>query len=1088
MTEPTTTPPTTIATEWTERIYSPLHRLRGTIRRYILWDTLVLTVIALATWFWVGLLLDYGVFKLTGWDWVQILPWSVRLVVLAAISAVIVFVVAMSLRSLLRRFRPESLALVLERRFPRLLRDQLITAVELTDLDRAESYGYSRQMIIATVREVSARVDQIPVREVFNWGRLYRRVAWSIFLTLGLLAVAAVGYFAWARRLAAADFGYRFRDVAAIWFERNVLLRETLWPRRALLQLLDFPASGELRIGRDAPSPRIRVQALKWVIADEASAEGWRPLRWSDLSRDWLLGPSVPALPIVLLMPPAASATPPPADDPFWTLDRIEGLLEQEETRRRLLAGGITAEEYEALRGVFEVLDQKAAAAAMSRRLRKLEVPADVRIHYWGARSRDEAPMARQQTGVNEFSVVLSDLKESVRFYVEGEDYTTYPYRRITLVPPPMLIRLEKDEFLPAYPYHRPPADGTSADLKGKKQARTGVGVSLTGTASRMEIARGADLILRGEVDKDLDEARLRYRTAGGDGEIGRTQAVALNPDRRTFEIAFRNITQPIEFDFEFIDTDQVRSVRQVIIQPIEDRIPEVNVVVETIRKVGGNYMCTPYAMLPFAGTVRDDHGLSKVEYAASYSRVESMQALALRAAVAAGVMQLVSGSLAPRELLAAPGIVDYLVRMSDSRESATALAPIPMRTFLEIAQEKDREHRYGKADLDGRLAEGTANLEELKRQRQITQFDIKPNLEWLDLQEQVSDFQKGLDATIRPRYRLRITIQATDNNVETGPRTGQNPETFTFLVVPYEELLAEMNKDEENLGYKAQELADKVYELRDAIDKVVERMPREAGSDDFRASASRVEEILIELEKSSDVAREILTDCQRLLKEGQVNRLPQNFIENKERIIGLLDEALRNHFERAREAHGVFRDALQTRQPVAPPIVESSRQRQDELIRQIDQIRDLLATALGITKIAKHLSDVIQNRLDFGALTQMVLQDAKDKIEHSLGELAPTAPAVELKRGERRLVTIDLGRDDFVRGRLAVALDIPQASGLTATSPVFVARLAPSAQVEIAAGEQTGTFEVPVRITNPDGTSIRYKDDQRFVLRVTVR
>ncbi|MCX7700273.1 MAG: hypothetical protein N2039_05305, partial [Gemmataceae bacterium] len=391
MTEPTTTPPTTIATEWTERIYSPLHRLRGTIRRYILWDTLVLTVIALATWFWVGLLLDYGVFKLTGWDWVQILPWSVRLVVLAAISAVIVFVVAMSLRSLLRRFRPESLALVLERRFPRLLRDQLITAVELTDLDRAESYGYSRQMIIATVREVSARVDQIPVREVFNWGRLYRRVAWSIFLTLGLLAVAAVGYFAWARRLAAADFGYRFRDVAAIWFERNVLLRETLWPRRALLQLLDFPASGELRIGRDAPSPRIRVQALKWVIADEASAEGWRPLRWSDLSRDWLLGPSVPALPIVLLMPPAASATPPPADDPFWTLDRIEGLLEQEETRRRLLAGGITAEEYEALRGVFEVLDQKAAAAAMSRRLRKLEVPADVRIHYWGARQRDEA-------------------------------------------------------------------------------------------------------------------------------------------------------------------------------------------------------------------------------------------------------------------------------------------------------------------------------------------------------------------------------------------------------------------------------------------------------------------------------------------------------------------------------------------------------------------------------------------------------------------------------------------------------------------------------------------------------------------------
>lgn len=1083
-----TTSLTRITPELTERIRSPLYRLRGTIRRYLLWDTLALTIIALAVWFWVGLLLDYGVFKVTGWDWVQVLPRSVRLIVLLAVSAVIVAVVAMSLRSLIRRFRPESLALVLERRFPDILRDQLITAVELTDLERAEAYGYSRQMIVATVREVSTRVDRLPIRDVFNWGRLYRRVAWSGTLTIGLLIVTAIGYLVGTRQGSLSDFGYRFWDVASIWFERNVLLRETLWPRRALLQLLDFPTTGELRIGRDAPSPRLRVQALKWVIADAATPEGWRALRWSDLSQTWLFGPSVPRLPVALLVPPSEAATVAPPDDPSWTLDRVEKLLEQEETRRRLLAGGMTAEEYEALRGVFDVLEQRTASAAMTRRLRKLQIPSDVRVHYWGVKSTEEAPMARQQTGTNEYSIVLSDLKESIRFYVEGEDYATYPYRRITLVPPPMLIHLEKDEYLPAYPYHRPPADGTAEDLKGKRQSRRAVGVSLTGSVSRLEIASGSDLVLRGEVDKELSEARLRYRTAGPEGEAGRTQSLALGPDRRSFEIAFRRITQPIEFDFEFIDTDQVRSLRQMIIQPNDDRLPEVNAVVETIRKVGGNYMCTPYAMIPFAGTVRDDHGLSRIDYAASYTRVESLQALAMRAAVAAGVLPVVNGAWAPRELLAAPGIVEYLVRLSDSRESVTALPPIPLRTFLELVQEKDREHRFGKDDLDRRLADGNAPLEEWKRQRQITQFDIKPTLEWLDLRDHVPEFQKGLDATIRPRYRLRVTLQAKDNNVETGPHLGQNPETFTFLVVPYEELLAEMNKDEEALGYKAQELSDKVEEIRNALDKVVERMPREPGSDDFRASASRMEEILIELEKSSDLAREILTDCQRLLKEGQYNRLPQNFIENKERIIGLIDEVLRNHFERAREAHGLFRDALQTRQPVVASIVDSSRQRQDELIRQIDQIRDLLATALGITKIAKHLSEVIQNRLDFGALTQLVLQDAKDKIEHSLGELSPSAPAIELRRGERRLVTIDLGRDDFVRGRLAVSLTVPPASGLTAVSPVSVARLAPTAQLEIVAGDQTGTFDVTVQITNPDGTPIAYKDGKPLILRVTVR
>lgn len=1070
------------------RIHSPLHRLRGAIRRYIAWDTAAVAVIALSLWFWLGLAFDYGTFKLTGWDWVQVLPRSVRVLASVAIIGTIAFVIGSSLRSLLRKFRPEALALVLERRFPKLLRDQLITAVELTDLDRAESYGYSRQMILQTVQEVSTRVDQIPIQDVFHWRRLYQRIGASIALSVGMLLLVALGYCVGARRLALVDFGYHFGNVATIWFERHLLLRDTLWPRRALIQLIDFPASGEMRIGRDAASPRLRVRALKWVIADRATDEGWRALRWSDLTPDLLAGQTVPSLPVALLFPQAESARASSGDDRVWTVDRVESLLEQEETRQRLLAGGLTAEQYEALRHVFEILEERAAQASMSRRLRKLVVPTEVRIHYWGAKSRDEAPMARQQTGTYEFSVVLSDLKESVQFYVQGEDYSTYPYRRITLVPPPLLTRLEKDEFVPAYPYYRPPADGTLTDLKGQKQARTGLGVSLAGALSRLEIARGGDLILRGEVDKDLSEARLRYRHRDETADAGRLQLLTLAPDRRTFEVAFRNITEPTEFDFEFIDTDGVRSTRSVLIQPVEDRLPEVNVIVETIRKVGGNYMCTPYAMIPFTGTVRDDQGLSRVEYAGSYSRVESLQVLALRASVVAGVLPLVSPGPNLGDLLAAPGIVDYLIRLSDSRESATALTPVPLKTFIELAQEKDREHRYGKERLAEQLRDGSANLEDWKRQRQILQYDLKPNLEWFDLRDNVPEFQKELDATIRPRYRLRLTILATDNNVETGPRVAQSAETFTFLVVPYEELLAEMNKDEEILGYKAQELADKLYELRNALDKVIERMPRQAGSDDFRASVTRMDEIVIEVEKNSDLAREILTDCQRLLKEGQTNRLPQNFIENKERIVNLLDDALRNHFEKAREAHLTFRDALQTRQVVAPPIVDASRQRHEELIRQIDQVRDLLASALGITKIAKQLSDVIQNRLDFGALTQMVLQDAKDKIEHTLGELSPSAAPIEMKPGERRLVSIDLGRDDFIRGRLLVFLDLPKDSGLTASTPIAVARLAPKAQVELAAGDKTGTFEIPVRITNTDGSALRYKDDRPLVLRVTVR
>ncbi len=39
----------------------------------------------LALWFWIGLLLDYGFFRLFHIDWVQELPWSVRCGVLVVL-------------------------------------------------------------------------------------------------------------------------------------------------------------------------------------------------------------------------------------------------------------------------------------------------------------------------------------------------------------------------------------------------------------------------------------------------------------------------------------------------------------------------------------------------------------------------------------------------------------------------------------------------------------------------------------------------------------------------------------------------------------------------------------------------------------------------------------------------------------------------------------------------------------------------------------------------------------------------------------------------------------------------------------------
>src|SRR5262245_1178835 len=123
-------------------IRHPLDRLRATIRRYVVLEGMALVGIVLALWFWIDLLLDFGVFKAFKFDWVQEAPRGLRAAVLIAVIAVVIGIVAFKIvRRLLVDFSPSALALVLERRFHDVLGDRLITAVELADWKRAEEQG-----------------------------------------------------------------------------------------------------------------------------------------------------------------------------------------------------------------------------------------------------------------------------------------------------------------------------------------------------------------------------------------------------------------------------------------------------------------------------------------------------------------------------------------------------------------------------------------------------------------------------------------------------------------------------------------------------------------------------------------------------------------------------------------------------------------------------------------------------------------------------------------------------------------------------------------------------------------------------------
>src|SRR5262245_9770804 len=356
------------APEARSRVQDPLRRLRGYIRGYVIGEALTILVICLATAFWLGLLIDYGSFKLFGIDWVKDLPRWLRAVFLATGLLAVGFIVEVgkslrfrtnpnevrAVQPLLFRhpglliallgsfagcfylalillavwrdasgvgtagsvvvglvvlafllglvalvvvkrqlydFRDAALALVLERKYPGLLGDRLITAVELGDAKMAARYGYSPAMIDQTVKEAAERVDRLSLREVFDWKRLWLQGGLALVATLGIYLASLITLMCIAvaqDKSVGAEQLNDLHDSAAIWTERHVLLDNERWPTRCIIELVDFPATGELKVGlgsaggKEQATVELHARAVEYAVADRNVALRWRPMTLAD--------------------------------------------------------------------------------------------------------------------------------------------------------------------------------------------------------------------------------------------------------------------------------------------------------------------------------------------------------------------------------------------------------------------------------------------------------------------------------------------------------------------------------------------------------------------------------------------------------------------------------------------------------------------------------------------------------------------------------------------------------------------------------------------------------------------------------------
>ncbi len=880
-----------------DRVYHPLDQLRGVIRRYVVIEGMLSLLLFLIAWFTLALVLDYGVFKAFHWDWAQHAAWWLRAVGLGLALGGFLFVLLFRIVGrITTEFSYPALALVLERKFPKVLGDRLITAVELANVKKAAKYGYSEVMIRQTIDEARERVGTVPVSEVFNWRRLWRMGFIAGGAVVALLLVGFGSYAIAAGNTDVVRAGWKSFHVTAILFERDVMLQNTPWPRRALVELKAVDRDGKIsdmketgiRVARDGDPPRLVVKAYRWVIADSSRFDGWRPLMWSDITQE-LVGVPVPSLVTSTIR--------------IDTENLAADAVLENPVFREVLNNTLGLEKYQELQKVFDRLEEMADDPAMERKLRRLDKPAEVTFKYTGLKTAGDGVLKPE--GDNLYAGDVTGLREDVLFTVRAEDFKT-PQRGITLIPPPTLLSLTRVEYQPAYLHYASPVDAGWPALAPLRQRMPEENLSLTGDRSVFAVPSGTELTITGTTEKPIAKAWGRPKVGKFPGAKPGSAALVELPitEENKFSVEFKGenrITSPVEFDLVFDNEDKVRSTRQVMIQVVEDQTPNVEIALDVVRKVGKEYWVTPRAKLFFnpESNLRDDNGISKVAYTVNY---EVSDAGEVRVQRAQKFAQLVAPLATVRDVrTVAANYANYVhaVRADEANTKKTAsfalgkfvaldnrvtretLAEVERRLALPLAGDKPQlVKRLGlETKLLGQATRSGGRLESFKWVVDGDFFDVKA----LGLEVPQGDVQ--------PRYELQLTVEASDTNYVTGPKVGRH-EPITLMVVSSSDLLVEIGRDEEKLGAKLDDALKKLDAAKAKYAFVRSKSDQQL-PDELDPAKVRSKDAMQDIAKARETVQAVVREFRRIEKEAIVNQLPDQNLEQYGKFANRLDRAL---------------------------------------------------------------------------------------------------------------------------------------------------------------------------------------------------
>jgi len=275
--------------------------------------------------------------------------------------------------------------------------------------------------------------------------------------------------------------------------------------------------------------------------------------------------------------------------------------------------------------------------------------------------------------------------------------------------------------------------------------------------------------------------------------------------------------------------------------------------------------------------------------------------------------------------------------------------------------------------------------------------FDLDPaeDLAQYPDRARLRESLKAPEGKRQPRYRLQLWLEATDTDIVTGPHRGQSKERFNFVIVPEEELLAEIAKEEENHHVKLEEAVGRLRQGQGKLTQMKLDLAEKGGvkKDQFGNMALRSEEVEQLLEKTSTTVNEVYNDYKRILEELKLNRIRTvNYVKNiEDNIVGKLREAIDADYPEAdkltKELHRLL-DAEEADLAKKNTDVRAANEAAlAQLIKLVNRLDEVLASMEKLTNINKLIKLLLEVQEGLGQEEAEYLR-RKKKLEDEVLEL----------------------------------------------------------------------------------------------------